>query len=334
MSSIRKRGKKYQVQIRRKGTLPISRTFHSKQDALEWSRHMESSADRRELPPAYKELANYTLADIMIRYRDEVSITKLGYDNERHYINRFIKTKFSKQHLIALKPSTFSSYIDQQLKKYKPATVCRDIAIIQHALETAIRKWNLPLRENPLRKVSKPRVNNVIRKRYSKEQYEQILCATRTCLNLYAAPLIEFALETAMRRSEILRSEWGDIDFERCTLEIPKAKNGFPRVIPLSPKAMKIVLSLKTMNEVTHKHEKLIFPISVNSVRCMIKTIHRCTNIKNFRFHDLRHEAITRYFEKGLSVPEVSIISGHRDYGMLQRYTQITALDVLKKLEE
>lgn len=332
MSSIRKRGKKYQVQIRRKGTLPISRTFHSKQDALEWSRHMESSADRRELPPSYKELANYTLADIMIRYRDEISITKLGYDNERHYINRFIKTKFSKQHLISLKPSTFSTYIDEQLKTYKPATVCRDIAIIQHALETAIRKWNIPLNENPLRKVTKPRVDNIIRKRYSKEQYQQILKALSNCLNLYAVPLVEFALETAMRRSEILRAQWSDVDFEKCTLDIPKAKNGFPRVIPLSPKAINILLSLQTMNKVTYKDNKTIFPVTVNSVRCMIKTIHRCSNIKNFRFHDLRHEAITRYFEMGLSVPEVSIISGHRDYSMLQRYTQITAEDVLKKL--
>ena len=333
MSSIRKRGKKYQVQIRRKGTLPISRTFHSKQDALEWSRHMESSADRRELPPAYKELANYTLADIMVRYRDEISVNKLGHDNERHYINRFIKTKFSQQHLISLKPSTFSLYIDQQLKRYKPATVCRDIAIIQHALETAIRKWNLPLPENPLRKVTKPKVDNIIRKRYSKTQYDQILQAVSTCLNLYAVPLIEFALETAMRRSEILRAEWGDVDFDRCTLEIPKAKNGYPRVIPLSSKAIKILLSIQTMNEATRKGTEIIFPVTVNSVRCIIKTIHRCSDIKNFRFHDLRHEAITRCFEMGLSVPEVSIISGHRDYGMLQRYTQITAEDVLKKLD-
>jgi integrase len=333
MSSIRKRGKKYQVQVRRKGTLPISRTFHSKQDALEWSRHMESSADRRELAPAYKELANITLAEIMIKYRDEISITKLGYDNERHYINRFIKTKFSQQHLISLKPSVFSLFIDEQLKKYKPETVCREIAIIQHALETAIRKWNLPLRENPLRKVDKPRVNNIIRKRYSKDQYDDIIRAVSLCLNIYAVPLIEFALETAMRRSEILRAEWDDVDFKKSTLEIPRAKNGFPRVIPLSPKAIAIITSLKEINKVTHKPEKIIFPLSINSVRCITRTVHKSSSAKNFRFHDLRHEAITRYFEAGLSVPEVSIISGHRDYNMLQRYTQITAEDVLKKLK-
>lgn len=332
MSSIRKRGNKYQVQIRRKGTLPITRTFHSKQDANEWSRHMETRADRRELPPAYKELANYTLKDIMIRYRDEISIKKLGYYNEKHYINRFIKTKLAKLHLISLEPHIFSTYIDRQLKTYKPATVCRDIAIIQHALETAIRKWNLPLRENPLKKVSKPRVENRINKRYSKEQYEEIIHATKKCLNLYAVPLIEFALETAMRRSEILRIEWSDIDFNASTLDILKAKNGFPRTIPLSSKAMNIITSLKVMNSVTKKHEKLVFPLTTNSIRCMMKTIKNNTNITDLRFHDLRHESITRYFEMGLSVPEVSIISGHRDYAMLQRYTQITAEDVVKKI--
>ena len=75
-----------------------------------------------------------------------------------------------------------------------------------------------------------------------------------------------------------------------------------------------------------------MFPISANSLRLAWDRVKRRAGVDDLHFHDLRHEAISRFFEQGLSVPEVSLISGHRDPRMLFRYTHLKAADVAAKL--
>ena len=72
--------------------------------------------------------------------------------------------------------------------------------------------------------------------------------------------------------------------------------------------------------------------MSANAVRLAWERLKNKANIKDLHFHDLRHEAISRFFEKGLSIPEVALISGHKDVRMLFRYTHLKAEDVLNKL--
>ena len=135
------------------------------------------------------------------------------------------------------------------------------------------------------------------------------------------------ALETAMRRGEILRIEYGNIDEVQRTLKIPVTKNGHPRTIPLS------TLALSTLQSAYDGTSGKIFPVSPNAFRMAWEKLRRRVGIVDLHFHDLRHEAISRLFEKGLSIPEVALISGHRDYRMLFRYTHLRAEDVAKKLD-
>jgi len=128
-----------------------------------------------------------------------------------------------------------------------------------------------------------------------------------------------------MRRGEIVNASWSDLDWDTGTLNIPVTKNGFSRTIPLTKRALEILQSLP------HDNER-IFPITGNAVRLAWQRLKRRVGIENLHFHDLRHEAISRFFEMGLSVPEVALISGHRDYRMLFRYTHLRAEDVAKKL--
>ena len=100
---------------------------------------------------------------------------------------------------------------------------------------------------------------------------------------------------------------------------IPVSKNGHQRIIPLTGRA-------KHFRQI-----ELIFYVS-NAVRLAWEKLKVKGNIKDLHFHDLRHEAISRLFEKGLSIPEVALISGHRDVRMLFRYTHLKAEDVLIKL--
>ena len=78
---------------------------------------------------------------------------------------------------------------------------------------------------------------------------------------------------------------------------------------------------------------KLPFSMSANAVRLAWEKLKIKGSIKDLHFHDLRHEAISRLFEKGLSIPEVALISGHRDVRMLFRYTHLKAEDVLNKID-
>ena len=128
-----------------------------------------------------------------------------------------------------------------------------------------------------------------------------------------------------MRRGEIVKARWSDLDWDTSTLHIPVTKNGFSRTIPLTKQA------LETLKSQPHDDE-CIFPITGNAVRLSWQRLKKRVGIEDLHFHDLRHEAISRFFEMGLSVPEVALISGHRDYRMLFRYTHLRAEDVAKKL--
>ena len=129
-----------------------------------------------------------------------------------------------------------------------------------------------------------------------------------------------------MRRSEILSVCWDNVSLDHRTLHVPISKNGHARTIPLTCEAVRVLACLR-------QNSGLIFPTSANAVRLAWERLKKRVGITNLHFHDLRHEAISRFFEKGLSVPEVALISGHRDYRMLFRYTHLRAEDIVGKLE-
>ena len=129
-----------------------------------------------------------------------------------------------------------------------------------------------------------------------------------------------------MRKSEILNMRWEDVSLEKRTLHIPQSKNGHSRTIPLSSGVIVLLKRLKA------KGRGVVFPISANAFRLSWDRVLVRAQIKGLHFHDLRHEAISRLFEKGLSIPEVALISSHRDYRMLARYTHLRAEDIVEKL--
>jgi len=97
---------------------------------------------------------------------------------------------------------------------------------------------------------------------------------------------------------------------------LSKTKNSESRVVPLSKRAFQIFLGLGAGN--------FPLPLAPDSVSCAFSRACRRCGIDDLRFHDLRHEAITRFFERGLSVPEVASTSGHKDYQMLERYVHVS----------
>jgi integrase len=327
MATIRKlKSGKFEVQIRRKGFSPIGRSFLKRGDAEQWARHMETKLDRGDLPTPIKVLDSYKLKDILERYRDEITIRKRSMETEAYILNAFIRNPIAKLTLAQITASHFATYREKRLKQVKPGTVNRELSIIKHALDIAEREWDIPLRQNPLLKIKKLKVNNARSRRLSEEEYHSLMQAVEETRNDLIKPLMNFAIETGMRRGEILRLEWADIDYEARTLFIPITKNGHNRTIPLTSRALEI------LKELEGNHNDRPFPISDNAAKLAWQRLLKRSGIKDLHFHDFRHEAISRFFEHGLSVPEVALISGHRDFRMLFRYTHLKAEDVAQKL--
>ena len=128
-----------------------------------------------------------------------------------------------------------------------------------------------------------------------------------------------------MRHSEILSLLWENVDLDTRIVLLPDTKNGSKREVPLTKKAARILSILP-------KHEDRTFPTTDYTIRHGWDRLVKRAGIEGLRFHDLRHEAVSRFFEMGLSVPEVAAISGHKDYRMLASYTHVNAKNLAQKL--
>jgi hypothetical protein len=156
MATIRKRGDRWHVQVRRKGCASATRSFLKRADAETWARQTELDADRHGLPLDRKALERVTVADVFTRYRDEVVPRKRGRVNETLAINAFLRHRIANIRLNELTPAHVSAYRDERLKAVKPTTLNRQLDIFRHALEVATREWAMPLNVNPFAMVTRP----------------------------------------------------------------------------------------------------------------------------------------------------------------------------------
>ena len=137
--------------------------------------------------------------------------------------------------------------------------------------------------------------------------------------------IILLAIETGMRRGEILNIEARDVNCRDRTLQIPKTKTGIPREIPLSRTACSILEKQMVLNG------RLFSVTAAQLSRAFAKACEEA-QISDLRLHDIRHEATSRFFEMGCNVMEVAAITGHRSLEMLNRYTHLRAEDLVEKL--
>ena len=137
-----------------------------------------------------------------------------------------------------------------------------------------------------------------------------------------------------MRRGEILNIKKSHIDFNRQTLLIPLTKTDTPRTIPLSSRAIEALREqLRGSENVIPIEETTLFSYKPDSVtQSLYKRFCKRQGLENLHFHDLRHEATSRFFEKGLNPVEVATITGHKDTRMLMRYTHLRAEDLVRRL--
>lgn len=323
MGSIRKRKNKYEAQIRRRGLQSFTKTFTSKKDAIIWVRGIEARIDAGELnllTPGLK-----TLGDLLTRYLNEVTPLKKGYAVETRRIKRLLRDPITSTPLKSLSGANMAQFRDRRVNDGIRAAQY-DLIIIRHAIKIARLEWGVFVPNNPVDDI---RIPNGIRRRdrrLREGEYERLRLAAQSCKNPLIWPLTQFAIATAMRRSEMLSLRWDDIDLKGQIASLAHTKNGSTREVPLTKFALEI---LKGLSQETD----YVFTISENAFRLSWSRLIRRSGIKDLRFHDLRHEAVSRFFEMGLSVPEVGLISGHRDLRMLSSYIHLNSRSVVQKIE-
>ena len=267
MASIRKRRNKWQVQFRRKGTSPISRSFIHRKDAETWARQIEVQADRHDLPVNPKQLERYTLGDLVRRYLKSESPKKRGYEIEVIVLSAFLRHPVCSRRLSELSATDLANYRDERLKTITPSSLQRQLSPIHNLFEVARSEWGLAIKENPLDKVRLDCPNSRRERRLREGELERIKEAANKTRNPIILPVILFALQTGLRRSEILAATWNDLDIENRALSIPKTKNGHSRVVPLTRAALALLQELKGDGQTNKDRDERIFPTTANALR-------------------------------------------------------------------
>jgi integrase len=333
MASIRKHRDKWQAQIRLHGIKPIAKSFVKKSDAVSWARVIESRvtlgtyADPRVAENTLvKDLIDRYLEQPNQRNRVDASL-KSRCNRLRRSLGAFSLSKLSVLHL--------SEYRDQRLEVVSSQTVIHELSLLRAIFRLAAHDWGIPfplgIPTIRLPKTPRGRTRRLVE---GEEEALLSLCEDDTVLRNF----ILLALETAMRRSELINLCWEDIDLNSRTLSIHKTKNGIPRQIPLSDKAVEILQRLVddrvTKAEQSDDTSRLVFSLSATAISHRFARLREKAGITNLRVHDLRHESISRLFELGFNQMEVAAISGHQTVAMLQRYCHLSIGHLSSKLAE
>ena len=317
----------YQVKIRRKGYPSLSQTFAEKLAAETWMQETEAAMTRGAFvdPSPSRET---TLDELLRRYAQEVSPLKRGHQVERIRLAFLGRQPIAKAALADLSASMVREYRDSRLRIVAGSTVNRELNLLGHVIETARKEWALPMRSNPVQEVRRPRNPPARDRRLRPGEEARLLVACSTARGGFLLDCVHLAIETGMRQGEIVGLDWKDVDLERqvVRLHAGATKNGHGRGVPLSRTAVSV---LQRRGPAVGN----VFPgVTTEAVKQAFAKAAARAGMPDLHFHDLRHEAVSRLFERGFNVMEAAAVSGHRDLAMLRRYVHLEASALASRL--
>jgi len=332
MATIRKKGDlQWHCQVRKTGFPAITKTFVTRAKAENWAKVVESEMVRG-IYIDRSEAERTTFGASLERYRDEITSTKKGKVQECTKIGKLLRHPLAYRSLASIQSTDMSKFRDEMLKDgLSDSTATKYLALISHLFTVAIKEWRLGV-QNPVSNIRKPKAGEG-RDRRLMDGEEALLMAALSGSgkgvrsNSWVAPMACLAIETAMRESELLKLQWSDIDLPKRTALARDTKNGDKiRLIPLSSRAVLI------LSDLPRSIDGRVFPTTQQAVvQCFTRACKRA-GIEGLRFHDLRHEAASRFFEKGLDIMEVAAITGHKTLSTLRRYVHLKPDNLARKL--
>lgn len=344
MATYQKRGRAWRAIVRKKtfdGTKPISRTFDSKAEAMRWATSVEAKIDEGNSVEQANEFAKVemnapSMASLMTRYGDEISPTKRGTRWEQIRLRMLARDfpVFSRP-ANAISGPDMADWRDERLGQVSPASVIRELGLVSAVYKIAIKEWRLGLTVNPCRLITWPKKPRPRTQRVPMEARDALVAhlgwdgATRpNDSSQWSALALCFALETAMRKGEILSLQWRDVNFDQRFAHLDLTKNGEERDVPLSRAALDLLM-IATPGEADER----IFKVTAGHLDQIMRDARIDLDLKHIRFHDARREATTNIAAKLANVLELSEITGHKRLDMLKIYYKPKPSTLADKLD-
>ncbi|VVE41387.1 integrase [Pandoraea horticolens] len=300
MASISKRGNYWRAFVRRKDYPAQSRTFDTKAEAEMWARQVEAEIDRGGGVDR-SQARRHTLKDLFQRYAKEVSPQKKGGSLEILRLRKLKTDPIAQVKIADLGGHNIARYRDRRLtgtgdaKPVSGSTVNRELTLIGHVLSVAQKEWAIPIEINPVSQIRRPKENRARSRRLRPGEEERLLAelslGSRSengtfeaggSRNEFLRPIVILAIETAMRRSEMLSLRWGDVHLPERYARLHDSKNGEARDVPLSTRAIQ-TLELLSAHGVTPNSP--VFPISVESLKKAFVRACERARIEDLHFH-------------------------------------------------
>lgn len=327
MASIIQTGPKaFRVQVRRKGHKPITRTFESKREAEAFGRRVEADIEAGRSPAV---AAGVKVADAIGAYRElrDASPRPIRGQSNEHYMLRHLEAALGEERVEALTPKRLAAWARTRREEGAGGyTVGMELSKLGTALKFASITLHQVLPD--VVAAARPMLTHLQLIGPGTERDRRLVGDEQARLLAAAPPwlgdVIRFALATAMRRGEIARLAWADVDEAKRLVLIrdrkdPRRKAGNDQWVPLLAVAgidAWAVLQRQPKGE-------LIFPHSPELISDTFRIVCGAVQIEDLHFHDLRHEATSRLFEAGFAIEQVALVTGHKNWSMLRRYTQL-----------
>lgn len=327
MASFRYRSNRWQARVRRSGSPDETRSFTTRQDAEKWARSVETDIDRG-CRLAHAQANKLTLGELVDRYMLEVLPRLKGAREDAIRLKALRRRLICSYSMEALTPSRVALHRDQRLSQVAPSTVIRELAYLSSIINHGRREWGLNC-VNPVTLVRKPPSpqgrQRVLDKLEQEALFEELQPLGRR--SPWMLPIVQLAIQTGMRRSELLALRWKNINLLEQIATLETSKNGESRSVPLSRSAVAILETLP------RDEEGRVFPMSGCAVSAAFNKAANRAKLANIRFHDLRHTAITQLAQKLPNLIELAAVSGHKSLRMLQRYYHPSAQALALKLD-
>jgi len=336
MATFTKIGSRWRAQIRKAGQKSTSKTFATKAEAIRWAAEIENSS---------AVATKLTVAQLIEKYRQqkEAAGKLIGKTSNIHYMLKNLASDdfgLGPVRVEVLQTEHLVKYCQARLRTVLPGTANMEIT----QLGTVLRhtKSLLNLRIGDVVGDARPTLRHYKLIGPGRTRSRRPTAAELTAI--YAAlderprlkhlrDILSLAIITGMRRGEICRIRWLDLDEIRKTVTIrdrkhPTEKEGNDQEVPLIGAAWDIIQAQPRKDEGNGR----IFPYAPNTISNRFSDVCQALGIENLHLHDMRHEAISALFEAGWQIPEVAAVSGHKDWRQLKRYTQIEPASLHEKV--
>jgi integrase len=316
----------WQAKVRKKGFPSQTKVFRAKADAQAWAASVEGEMVRG-LWRDRSESESTTLKECIERYLSDVTPHKKNGHPEELRLQQWLRRTIACRFMSAIRGKDVADAIkDMESEGKSKNTIRLHLAVISHLFKVARTEWGMESLSNPCEAVRKPRLPQGRERRLVSNEEDRLLDACRAEENPDILYIVQFAIETAMRRSEICGLQWENVNLSGRVALLPDTKNGTVRRVPLSSSALEVLRALP------RRLDGLVWNVKADTVTRSFERACRRAGIEDLRFHDLRHEATSRLFEKGFNPMEVSAITGHKTLQMLKRYTHLRAEDLAKRM--